>query len=102
MGKFSLADAGLSDWTIASWLGYRGFGDRPDLITRQVTLAADPPEATSKRSGSIENNATTSAGSPVLRIDARRRRDVTLTPLPCGGASRQEADSALRTVLDIH
>jgi hypothetical protein len=38
----------------------------------------------------------------VLRIDARKRKEVTLTLLLAGGASRVEAESALLTVLDNH
>ena len=77
---------------------------KPQDVIRQLTLAADPPRSAGapKRTGSAGNVVTTSAGSPVLRIDARKRKEVTLTLLLAGGASRDEAETALRTVLDTH
>ena len=77
---------------------------KPQDVIRQLTLAADPPKSAGapKRTGSAGNVVTTSGGSPVLRIDARKRKEVTLTLLLAGGASRDDAETALRTVLDTH
>jgi ParB family chromosome partitioning protein len=88
---------------MAVWKG-EGPALKPQAVIRKLTLAADPPKRASapKRSGSAGNVLTTSGGSPVLRIDARKRKEVTLTLLLAGGASRVEAESALLTVLDNH
>lgn len=77
---------------------------KPQDVLRRLAAAADPPKpsAAPKKSGSGGDVVTTSAGSPVLRIDGRRRKEVTLTLLLSGGASRDDAEAALRAVLDNH
>jgi len=79
-----------------------GVAPKPQDVIRLLAAAADPPKETRspKRSGSTADVVTTTGGAPVLRIDARKRKEVTLTLLLAGGASRAEAETALRTVLD--
>ena len=69
-----------------------------------LAAAADPPKASGspKRSGSTGDVLTAAGGAPVLRIDGRKRKEVTLTLLLAGGASRSEAETALRSVLDSY
>lgn len=77
---------------------------RPQEVIRQLALAADPPKAARapKRSGLADNVMTAANGLPVLRIDSRKRKEVTVTLLVAGGASRDEAETALRSILDSH
>jgi ParB family chromosome partitioning protein len=42
------------------------------------------------------------SGKPVLRIDGADRKGVRVTLLNKGGATRQEAEEAIRAVLDQH
>lgn len=72
-------------------------------VIKAVTLAADPP----KRSGSPERSGkpetvSSSTGKPVLRIEGADRKGIRLTLLSKGGASRQDAEEAIRAVLDQH
>lgn len=74
----------------------------PDVI-RALTAAADAP----KKSGSSRKSGSASvvesgAGNPILRIERQTRKAVTLTLLPRHGASRAEAEDALRALLEQH
>lgn len=81
-----------------------GPAPKPQDVIRLLTAAADPPKKSGspKRSGSMGDVVTAEGGSPVLRIDGRKRKEVTLTLLLTGGASRTEAETALRSVLDSY
>jgi ParB family chromosome partitioning protein len=72
-------------------------------VIKALTLATDPP----KRSGSPEKSGrpttvSSSGGKPVLRIEGADRKGVRLILLNKGGGSRQDAEEALRAVLDQH
>lgn len=77
---------------------------KPQDVIRLLAAAADPPKkaVSPKRSGSNGDVVTAAGGAPVLRIDGRKRKEVTLTLLLAGGASRSEAETALRSVLDSY
>jgi len=81
-----------------------GAAPKPQDVIRRLAAAADPPSrsVSPKRSGSPVDVVTASGGAPVLRIDGRKRKEVTLTLLLAGGASRSEAETALRSVLDSY
>lgn len=72
-------------------------------VIKALTLAADPPKRSGspKRSGKPET-ISSSTGKPVLRIDGADRKGVRLTLLSKSGASRQDAEEAIRAVLDQH
>jgi ParB family chromosome partitioning protein len=86
--------------------GRKGEGPplKPQDVLRRLAAAADAPKKSGspKRSGSASDVVTTSGGVPVLRIDGRKRKEVALTLLVAGGASRAEAEAALRSVLDSY
>lgn len=72
-------------------------------IIRTLTAAADPP----RRSGSPKKSGmaqivTSETGKAVLRIEGADRKGVRLTLLNKGGASREDAEKAIREVLDSH
>jgi ParB family chromosome partitioning protein len=72
-------------------------------VIKALTLAADPPKKSGspKRSGKAETIAN-SVGMPVLRIEGADRKGVRITLLNRGGATRTEAEEAIRAVLDQH
>lgn len=72
-------------------------------VIKALALATDPPKkpGSPKKSGMAETIAN-SAGQPVLRIDAADRKGVRLTLLRKGGATRKDAEEAIRAVLDRH
>ncbi|WP_298089653.1 ParB/RepB/Spo0J family partition protein [uncultured Sphingomonas sp.] len=72
-------------------------------VIKALTLAADPPKRSGspKRSGKPET-VSSSTGKPVLRIEGADRKGIRLTLLSKGGASRQDAEEAIRAVLDQH
>jgi ParB family transcriptional regulator, chromosome partitioning protein len=72
-------------------------------VIKALTRAADPPtkSGSPKRSGTPEIIAS-GTGRPVLRIEGADRKGVRITLLSKGGATREEADEAIRTVLDRH
>ena len=72
-------------------------------VIKALALAADPPKESGspKKSGKPETVASAS-GKPVLRIDGADRKGVRVTLLNKGGATRQEAEEAIRAVLDQH
>ena len=74
----------------------------PDIV-RALALAADPP----KRSGSPKKSGmaqvvSSETGKAVLRIEGTDRKGIRLTLLNRGGASREDAEKAIREVLDAH
>lgn len=72
-------------------------------VIKALTLATDPPKRSGspKRSGKPETVSSV-GGKPVLRIEGVDRKGIRLTLLSKGGASRQEAEEAIRTLLDQH
>jgi ParB family chromosome partitioning protein len=78
-------------------------------VIKALALAADPPNrsgspnrsASPKKSGKPETLSSLS-GKPVLRIEGADRKGIRLTLLNKGGASRQDAEEAIRAVLDQH
>ncbi|MBN2974300.1 ParB family chromosome partitioning protein [Sphingomonas leidyi] len=72
-------------------------------VIKALTLAVDPPKRSGspKRSGKPET-ISSSTGKPVLRIEGADRKGIRLTLLSKGGASRQDAEEAIRAVLDQH
>ena len=77
----------------------------PQDIIRALATAADAPKKSGppKKSGSASANLISAAsGAPVLRVDARKRKEVTVTLLLGGGATRAEAETALGSLLDSH
>jgi len=78
-------------------------GLSPQDVIRRLTEAADAPKQSGapNRSGQRGDNLLCAPnGAPVLRIDDRRRRELRLTLLLTGGATRQEAESTLRSLLE--
>lgn len=72
-------------------------------VVRALAAAASAPKTSGspKKSGKAATlNSTT--GRPIVRIEKQSRSAVTLTLMPKGGATRDEAEAALRTVLDQH
>lgn len=77
----------------------------PDVI-RALSRAADAP----KRSGSVSapkrsgkgEVITAADGKPLIRVDSKGRKGMTLTLLLDAGGSRQDAEEALRAILDVH
>jgi len=77
---------------------------KPQDVIRLLAAAADPSKKSGppKRSGSPGELVTALGGAPVLRIDGRKRKELTLTLLLAGGATRTEAETALRSLLDAY
>ena len=74
----------------------------PDII-RALALAADPP----KRSGSpkksgLPETVSSQSGKPLFRIEGKDRKGLKLTLLPQAGGSREDADAAIKALLDKH
>jgi ParB family chromosome partitioning protein len=85
--------------------GGEGNALHPQDVIRLLTQAADAPRKSGspKKSGSTPANVITAAsGAPVLRLDGRKRKEVTVTLLLAGGATRAEAEAALGALLDSH
>jgi ParB family chromosome partitioning protein len=72
-------------------------------VIRALTDAADPPKRSGspKRSG-VEQVLCNAAGQPVLRVDGVDRKGIRLTLLNRNGATRKEAEKAVREMLDLH
>lgn len=72
-------------------------------VIKALALATDPPKRSGspKKSGKPET-VSSAGGKPVLRIEAVDRKGIRLTLLSKGGASRQEAEEAIRALLDQH
>lgn len=78
-------------------------GTPPDVI-RALTAAAraDRQKAAPKKSGSEPNVIRDSSGVPLLRIDGKDRKGVTVTLLHKSGGSRADAEEALRALFEEH
>ena len=76
---------------------------KPQDVIRRLVIAADPPKKSGspKRSGSADA-VVSASGAPVLRINGKKGREVSLTLLLAGGASRSDAETALGSVLDTY
>ncbi|RZF63490.1 ParB/RepB/Spo0J family partition protein [Sphingomonas populi] len=72
-------------------------------VIKVLKLAADPPKrsGTPKRSGKPEM-VMGAGGKAILRIEGVDQKGIRLTLLKRGGASREEAETAIRQVLDQH
>lgn len=72
-------------------------------VIKALALAVDPPKRSGypKKSGKPET-ISSAGGKPVLRIEGADRKGIRLTLLSKGGASRKEAEEAIRGVLDQH
>ncbi|RYF10759.1 MAG: replication protein B, partial [Oxalobacteraceae bacterium] len=72
-------------------------------IIRALSAAAPPPKKSGspKRSGSVQT-ILSSIGKAVLRIERADRKGIRLTLLHKSGASREDAEKAIREVLDQH
>lgn len=72
-------------------------------VIKALSLAVDAPKKTGspKKTGKAET-VSTAAGKPVLRIESADRKGVRLTLLNKGGATRQDAEEAIRSLLDEH
>jgi len=72
-------------------------------VIKALTTAVDPPKKSGspKRSGKPEI-ITGASGKPVLRIEGADRKGIRLTLMSRGGASRNEVEEAIRSVLDQH
>jgi ParB family chromosome partitioning protein len=68
----------------------------PADVIRALALAADPPKKTGspKKTGMAET-ISGSGDKPLLKIEKRTSKAVTLTLLPKGGASLEEAEAAV-------
>ena len=93
-----LAEAGI----ISKQQG-EGASLKPQDVIRRLAIAADAPKKSGppKKSGSADP-VVTASGVPILRINGRKGKEVTLTLLPAGGASRSEVETALGAVLDAY
>lgn len=80
----------------------------PAVVIRRLTdAAAETPAPTKsgspKRSGSAGGETVHSAnGRPLLRIEGHGRKGLSLVLFPKGGGRREEAETALRALLDQH
>ena len=72
-------------------------------VIKALARAVDPPtkSGSPKRSGKPET-VSNAGGKPVLRIEGTDRKGIRLTLLSKGGATRQDAEEAIREVLDQH
>jgi ParB family chromosome partitioning protein len=80
----------------------QGAAMKPQDVIRRLTAAADPPKRSGspKRSGKAEPEVVTSAaGKPVLRFEAKGRRELNLTLLLQAGATRADAEVAITALL---
>ena len=73
-------------------------------VLKALTLAVDPPKRSGspKKSGSTTTTVSTEGGKAVLRVEGADRKGVRLTLLNKGGASREDAERAIREVLDLY
>lgn len=72
-------------------------------VIKALTIAVDPPKKSGspRKSGKPEVVAN-AQGKPVLRVEGADRKGIRLTLLNRGGASREDAEIALRAILDAH
>ena len=73
-------------------------------VLKALTLAVDPPKRSGspKKSGSMTTTVSSEGGKAVLRVEGADRKGVRLTLLNKGGASREDAERAIREVLDLY
>jgi ParB family chromosome partitioning protein len=73
-------------------------------VIKALTLAVDPPKRSGspKKSGSTTRTVSSEGGKLVLRVEGADRKGVRLTLLNKGGASREDAERAMREVLDLY
>ncbi len=73
-------------------------------VLKALTLAVAPPKRSGspKKSGSTTTTVSTEGGKAVLRVEGADRKGVRLTLLNKGGASREDAERAIREVLDLY
>jgi ParB family chromosome partitioning protein len=98
--KRVLAEAGV----IAGGKG-EGASLKPQDVLRRLSAAADPPKRSGspKKSGKADPEVITSAeGKPVLRIDAKGRKELSLTLMLQAGATRADAEQAIATLLSSY
>jgi len=98
--KRVLAEAGV----MAAGKG-EGAPLKPQDVLRRLAVAADPPKRSGspKKSGKAVPEVVTSAkGTPVLRIDAKGRKQLSLTLLLQAGATRADAEQAIATLLSSY
>jgi ParB family chromosome partitioning protein len=98
--KRVLAEAGV----IAAGKG-EGAPLKPQDVLRRLAGAADPPKRSGspKKSGKVVPEVVTSAkGTPVLRIDAKGRKELSLTLLLQAGATRADAEQAIAMLLSSY
>ncbi|WP_103727529.1 ParB/RepB/Spo0J family partition protein [Novosphingobium sp. HII-3] len=75
----------------------------PVDVIKALSIAVDPP----KRSGSPKRSGkpitvSNGDGKPVLRVEGNDRKGLRITLLNRGGASRHDAEEALRALLEEH
>jgi len=73
-------------------------------VLKALTLSVAPPKRSGspKKSGSTTTTVSTEGGKAVLRVEGADRKGVRLTLLNKGGASREDAERAIREVLDLY
>lgn len=76
-----------------------------EVIKRLTNVIDVPPKrsgtASPKKSGKLKAHAT-AEGTLVLRVEGADRKGIRLTLLHRGGATREDAETAIRAVLDEH
>lgn len=91
--------------------GEEGLPTTPPEVLRALCAAASRPvEArpkiaaikAPKKTGSEQIVLRSQSGAPLMRVDSKDRRGLSLTLLPKGGGTRVEAEAALRDLLDKH
>lgn len=78
----------------------------PDVL-RALVAAGEAPrgdakKAAPKKTGLPEEIIRSGAGTPLLRVDKKDRKGVSITLFPKGGGSRSEAEAAMQELLDQH
>jgi len=71
----------------------------PQDVIRYLSGPADAPRKSGKAAPEV---VRAGSGVPVLRIDGRKRRELSLTLLLAGGATRDDARTALDGLLEAH
>jgi ParB family chromosome partitioning protein len=92
----------LAEATVIAARKGEGTPLKPQDVIRLLAAAADPP----KRSGSPNKSGkadaeviTSAAGKPILRFEAKGRKELSLTLLLQAGASRADAEAAIAALL---
>lgn len=73
---------------------------KPADVIRRLAAAAAPKKTGSPKNTARPDTVVSASGVPVLRVGGAKRKEVSLTLLLGGGASRSDAEDALRGVLD--